>query len=57
MQIFRTKPGSPADHCHSGLRRALTAFYLPFLGIGPIIRTRIFVLTGIHSATQAGPRV
>lgn len=57
MQIFRTKPGSPADHCHSGLRRALTAFDLTFLGIGAIIGTGIFVLTGIAAATKSGPAV
>src|SRR6184192_656776 len=37
------------------LRRALTATQLTLLGIGGIIGTGIFVLTGVAAATNAGP--
>jgi len=57
MQIFRTKTTSPDDFCETGLKRCLSAFDLTFLGIGAIIGTGIFVLTGIAAATQAGPAV
>jgi APA family basic amino acid/polyamine antiporter len=55
--LFRTKPLSPENHGDSGLRRCLTAFDLTLLGIGAIIGTGIFVLTGIAAATQSGPAV
>ncbi|MCX5865157.1 MAG: amino acid permease [Deltaproteobacteria bacterium] len=42
---------------HTGLHKCLTAFDLTLLGIGAIIGTGIFVLTGIAAATQAGPAV
>ncbi|MCL5668750.1 MAG: amino acid permease [Gammaproteobacteria bacterium] len=57
MQLFRTKPSSPDDYCNSGLKRELSAFDLTFLGIGAIIGTGIFVLTGIAAATLSGPAV
>jgi len=41
----------------SGLKRVLTAWDLFFMGVGAIIGTGIFVLTGIAAATQAGPAV
>src|SRR5438309_4740944 len=37
------------------LRRALTATQLTLLGIGGIIGTGIFVLTGVAAANNAGP--
>jgi basic amino acid/polyamine antiporter, APA family len=37
------------------LRRALTASHLTLLGIGGIIGTGIFVLTGVAAANNAGP--
>jgi APA family basic amino acid/polyamine antiporter len=40
-----------------GLRRALTALDLVMLGIGAIIGTGIFVLTGVAAAQNAGPGV
>lgn len=46
--------------CHDGgpgLSRVLSAFDLTLLGIGAIIGTGIFVLTGVAAATQAGPAV
>jgi APA family basic amino acid/polyamine antiporter len=39
------------------LRRSLTAWDLTLLGIGAIIGTGIFVLTGIAAANQSGPAV
>jgi APA family basic amino acid/polyamine antiporter len=57
MRIFRTKTTTPEDFCETGLKRVLSAFDLTFLGIGAIIGTGIFVLTGIAAATQAGPAV
>lgn len=41
----------------SGLKRCLSAFDLTLLGIGCIIGTGIFVLTGIAAANLAGPAV
>ena len=57
MQIFRVKRSSPNDFEESGLRRCLSAADLTLLGIGAIIGTGIFVLTGIAAATLAGPAV
>jgi APA family basic amino acid/polyamine antiporter len=57
MQIFRTKHITPDDFTQSGLKRCLSAWDLTFLGIGAIIGTGIFVLTGIAAATQSGPAV
>lgn len=57
MQIFRTKVTTPDDYCATGLKRCLSAFDLTLLGIGAIIGTGIFVLTGIAAATLAGPAV
>ncbi|MBI5814996.1 MAG: amino acid permease [Nitrospinae bacterium] len=57
MRIFRTKFTASDDAEDTGLHKCLTAFDLTFLGIGAIIGTGIFVLTGIAAATQAGPAV
>ena len=57
MQIFRVKRSLPEDFEESGLRRCLSAVDLTLLGIGAIIGTGIFVLTGIAAATLAGPAV
>ncbi|MEW6036831.1 MAG: amino acid permease [Pseudomonadota bacterium] len=57
MRIFRTKAVSADDRTGSGLKRCLGALDLTLLGIGAIIGTGIFVLTGIAAATQAGPAV
>lgn len=56
-QLFRTKRTTPEDFSRSGLKRCLSAFDLTLLGIGAIIGTGIFVLTGIAAANQAGPAV
>ncbi len=55
--LFRTKPLTPDNHGSSGLKRCLTAIDLTLLGVGAIIGTGIFVLTGIAAATQSGPAV
>ncbi len=58
LQIFRTKPiQSSEDFAEHSLKRCLSAWDLAFLGIGAIIGTGIFVLTGTAAATQAGPAV
>jgi len=56
LTIFRTKQVSGIEDDH-GLRRCLSAWDLVFFGVGAIIGTGIFVLTGIAAATQAGPGV
>jgi basic amino acid/polyamine antiporter, APA family len=59
-QLFRKKPidkliaESEGD---GGLKRALNAKNLITLGIGAIIGTGIFVLTGTAAATHAGPAI
>ncbi|MCI0590461.1 MAG: amino acid permease, partial [Gammaproteobacteria bacterium] len=56
-QIFRKKVTTHEDFAASGLKRCLSAVDLTLLGIGAIIGTGIFVLTGIAAATQSGPAV
>jgi APA family basic amino acid/polyamine antiporter len=56
LPIFRTKHFSSIEQEH-GLKRCLSAWDLAFLGIGAIIGTGIFVLTGVAAATQSGPAV
>ena len=51
-QLVRDVEGS-----HKALRRTLTALDLTLLGIGAIIGTGIFVLTGTAAANQAGPGI
>lgn len=53
-KFFRKKSISHQDH---GLKKCLSALDLTLLGIGAIIGTGIFVLTGVAAATQAGPAV
>jgi APA family basic amino acid/polyamine antiporter len=55
--LFRTKSVTDYASDASGLKKCLTAFDLTLLGIGAIIGTGIFVLTGIAAANQAGPAV
>ncbi|MBV8491665.1 MAG: amino acid permease, partial [Candidatus Eremiobacteraeota bacterium] len=59
MIFSRVKPLSRilaegADH-DTGLKRSLGPWALTAMGIGAIIGTGIFVLTGVASATRAGP--
>lgn len=56
--IFRTKPIEELLEQASGkqaLKKVLGAFELTMLGIGAIIGTGIFVLTGVAAADYAGP--
>jgi APA family basic amino acid/polyamine antiporter len=53
--LFRKK--TTLDETASVLNRCLTAYDLVMLGIGCIIGTGIFVLTGIAAANLAGPGV
>jgi APA family basic amino acid/polyamine antiporter len=58
--LFATKSvdelRADAEHGH-GLKRSLTALDLVMLGVGAIIGTGIFVLTGRAAAANAGPAV
>ena len=45
------------EHGGKALRRSLTAWDLTLLGIGAIIGTGIFVLTGTAAANQSGPAI
>ena len=59
--LFKVKPFEQlmreANSDSSGLKRALSATNLVFLGIGAIIGAGIFVLTGEVSANYAGPAI
>src|SRR5437762_13797482 len=57
MDLFARKPISAltADAESSGLRRSLGPWNLTTLGIGSIIGTGIFVLTGTAASQNAGP--
>jgi basic amino acid/polyamine antiporter, APA family len=61
MLLFqRVKPLSRilaegSDHSDHALKRSLGPWALTAMGIGAIIGTGIFVLTGVASATRAGP--
>jgi APA family basic amino acid/polyamine antiporter len=59
--LFKVKPFDQlmreASGDSGGLKRALSATNLIFLGIGAIIGAGIFVLTGEVSATYAGPAI
>lgn len=48
---------SDVEHGGKSLRRSLSALDLTLLGIGAIIGTGIFVLTGTAAANQAGPAI
>jgi len=45
------------EHGGKSLKRSLTALDLTLLGIGAVIGTGIFVLTGTAAANQAGPAI
>ncbi len=58
MNLFRRKPitlGNNSGLGSSALKKSLGAFDLTTLGIGAIIGTGIFVLTGVVAAEHAGP--
>jgi APA family basic amino acid/polyamine antiporter len=48
---------SDVEHGGKSLKRSLSAWDLTLLGIGAIIGTGIFVLTGTAAANQAGPAI
>lgn len=54
--LFRKKPVG-YDDSEFGMKRVLSALDLTLLGVGAIIGTGIFVLTGVAAATQSGPAV
>src|SRR4051812_50206030 len=57
MSLFTRKPVSQltADAERAGLKRSLGPLNLTTLGIGSIIGTGIFVLTGTAASQHAGP--
>ncbi len=61
MSLFATKPieslVSASDQAHQPMRRVLGPVDLTTLGIGAIIGTGIFVLTGQAAAMYAGPGI
>lgn len=59
MDLFRKKDiGALRSMAqNSGLTRNLSAFDLVFFGIGSVIGTGIFVLTGVGAALYAGPGI
>ena len=54
--LFRKKAVG-YDDSDFGMKRVLSALDLTLLGVGAIIGTGIFVLTGVAAATQSGPAV
>ncbi|BDG59993.1 amino acid permease [Caldinitratiruptor microaerophilus] len=56
-ELFRTRNPEPAPAEGAGLRRVLGWVDLSVLGIGAVIGTGIFVLTGVGAARYAGPGV
>ena len=61
MRLFRTKPVdqliAESDDSEHGMQKVLTATNLVLLGIGCVIGTGIFVLTGTAAAMHAGPAI
>lgn len=60
-KLFRTKPTqvilAETEASEGGLKKTLSALDLTTLGVGAIIGTGIFVLTGVAAATKAGPAI
>ncbi|WP_028400086.1 amino acid permease [Ectobacillus panaciterrae] len=54
MELFRKK-SIASENSNNSLKQVLGAFDLTMLGIGAIIGTGIFVLTGVAAAKYAGP--
>ena len=57
MGIFRTKSIAEyqSDAAESHLKKAMSSLDVTLLGIGVIVGTGIFVLTGVAAAKYAGP--
>ena len=56
-KLFRKKTPHATSSAPTHLKACLSKWDLTFLGVGAIIGTGIFVLTGIAAATQSGPAV
>ncbi|HEX7370825.1 MAG TPA: amino acid permease, partial [Rhodanobacteraceae bacterium] len=54
-QLWTTKPVEVETAGHNELKRTLGPWALTALGIGAIVGTGIFVLTGVAAANNAGP--
>ncbi|MGD9557317.1 MAG: amino acid permease [Mangrovibacterium sp.] len=61
MRLFRTKPVdqliAESEDTEHGMQKVLTATNLVLLGVGCVIGTGIFVLTGTAAAMHAGPAI
>jgi basic amino acid/polyamine antiporter, APA family len=57
MDLLRVKPVEPTTTEENPLRRELGALQLTLLGIGCIVGTGIFVITGTAAAEHAGPAI
>jgi basic amino acid/polyamine antiporter, APA family len=57
MSALLRKKAVVNDIDSHGLKRCLNAFDLTLMGVGAIIGTGIFVLTGVAAATTSGPAV
>ena len=58
--MFRTKPIEHLmEHCQGekGLQRVLQPYELVLLGIGAVVGTGIFVITGVAAAKYSGPSI
>ncbi|MGX7394975.1 amino acid permease [Carnobacterium mobile] len=55
MELFRKKPMNTALHEKITLKKELKTFDLILLGLGAIVGTGIFVITGTAAAATAGP--
>ena len=55
MDLFRKKPMNTTLHEKIALKKELKTFDLILLGLGAIVGTGIFVITGTAAATTAGP--
>lgn len=55
--MMRVKPIGVNENGKQSLKRVMGALDLTFLGVGAIIGTGIFVLTGVASALYAGPAI
>jgi APA family basic amino acid/polyamine antiporter len=60
LPIFKTKPiNQLMEHCQGdhALQRVLSPFELILLGIGAVVGTGIFVITGVAAANYSGPAI
>lgn len=59
MNLFRTKDLSKINEINqsNSLKRSLTTIDILLLGIGAVIGTGVFVMTGVAAASHAGPSI